>query len=130
MKLRGFAISTQRTYLMHLRHFANHFKLPFSEMNYDHVRDFLLHVIKVKKLSSEYINSSYSGTNIIIIKDLLGHEKLETTMHTWGQNLSFHPHIHCIVPGGGLLPSEKTFRHSKKKFFIPVKVLSRKFKTH
>jgi site-specific recombinase XerD len=46
---------------MHLRHFANHFKLPFSEMNYDHVRDFLLHVINVKKLSSEYINSSYSA---------------------------------------------------------------------
>lgn len=65
MELRGFAISTQRTYLMHLRHFANHFKLPFSEMNYDHVRDFLLHVIKVKKLSSEYINSSYSAIRFL-----------------------------------------------------------------
>ncbi|MDQ2087938.1 phage integrase N-terminal SAM-like domain-containing protein [Herbivorax sp. ANBcel31] len=41
MELRGFAISTQKTYLMHLRHFTNHFKLPFSEMNYDHVRNAL-----------------------------------------------------------------------------------------
>jgi len=65
MELRGFAISTQKTYLMHIRHFTNHFKLPFSEMNYDHVRDFLLHAIKVKKLSSEYINSSYSAIKFL-----------------------------------------------------------------
>ena len=36
--------------------------------------------------------------------------------------------IHCIVPGGGLSPSGIEFRRSKKKFFIPVKVLSRKFR--
>jgi len=42
MALRRFAISTQKTYLMQLRHFTNHFKLTFGEMNYDHVRDFLL----------------------------------------------------------------------------------------
>ena len=53
-----------------------------------------------------------------------------TTMvlHTWGQNLSFHPHVHCIVPGGGLSPSRVTFVKSGKKFFIPVKVLSKVFK--
>ena len=49
-------------------------------------------------------------------------------LHTWGQNLSFHPHVHCIVPGGGLSPSGCTFVRSKKKFFIPVKVLSRVFR--
>lgn len=49
-------------------------------------------------------------------------------LHTWGQNLSFHPHIHCIVPGGGLSHSGAEFKHSRKKFFIPVKVLSKMFK--
>jgi hypothetical protein len=49
-------------------------------------------------------------------------------LHTWGQNLSFHPHVHCIVPGGGLSPSGCTFVRSKKKFFIPVKVLSQVFR--
>lgn len=49
-------------------------------------------------------------------------------LHTWGQNLSFHPHVHCIVPGGGLSPSGCSFVRSKKKFFIPVKVLSKVFR--
>lgn len=48
-------------------------------------------------------------------------------LHTWGQNLMYHPHIHCIVPGGGLTPTSKWIS-SKKDFFIPVKVLSRKFR--
>lgn len=49
-------------------------------------------------------------------------------LHTWGQNLSFHPHVHCIVPGGGLSPSGCSFIRSKKKFFIPVRVLSKLFR--
>lgn len=53
---------------------------------------------------------------------------ITTILHTWGQNLSFHPHIHCIVPGGGLSHSGAEFKHSRKKFFIPVKVLSKMFK--
>ena len=49
-------------------------------------------------------------------------------LHTWGQNLMNHPHIHCIVPGGGLSLDKAKWIKSKKKFFIPVKVLSRKFR--
>ena len=49
-------------------------------------------------------------------------------LHTWGQNLSYHPHVHCIVPGGGLSPSGLSFVWSRKKFFIPVRVLSRVFR--
>jgi len=48
-------------------------------------------------------------------------------LHTWGQNLMHHPHIHCIVPGGGLNSLGK-WVNSSKKFFIPVKALSRKFR--
>ncbi|CAI3658181.1 IS91 family transposase [Clostridium neonatale] len=48
-------------------------------------------------------------------------------LHTWGQNLMHHPHIHCIVPGWGLSSTGKWI-NSRKKFFIPVKVLSRKFR--
>jgi len=50
-----------------------------------------------------------------------------SVLHTWGQNLMHHPHIHCIVPGGGLSSSGK-WVNSRKKFFIPVKVLSRKIR--
>lgn len=49
-------------------------------------------------------------------------------LHTWGQNLSFHPHVHCIVPGGGLSADGRSFVRSKKKFFIPVKVLAKMFR--
>jgi len=51
-----------------------------------------------------------------------------TVLHTWKQNLSFHPHVHCIVPGGGLSNDGLRFVQSRKKFFIPAKVISDKFK--
>lgn len=44
-----------------------------------------------------------------------------SVLHTWGQNLSLHPHIHMIVPGGGI-DSNGKWKNSKKKFFLPVKV--------
>ncbi len=50
-----------------------------------------------------------------------------SVLHTWGQNLMHHPHIHCIVPAGGLTKDGK-WCNSRKKFFLPVKVLSRKFR--
>jgi hypothetical protein len=43
-------------------------------------------------------------------------------LHTWGQELNYHPHIHCIVSGGGLTSDHK-LKVSKGKFFIPVKVI-------
>jgi len=52
---------------------------------------------------------------------------LTAVLHTWGQNLCFHPHIHCIVPAGGL-NSLGLWQHSRHKFFLPVKVLSRIFR--
>lgn len=50
-----------------------------------------------------------------------------TVLHTWGQNLHYHPHIHCIVPAGGL-NKLGIWKNSRKKFFLPVKVLSAKFR--
>jgi hypothetical protein len=46
-------------------------------------------------------------------------------LHTWGQNLHYHPHIHTLVLAGGLTPLN-TWKQSSNKFFIPVKVLSKK----
>jgi len=51
-----------------------------------------------------------------------------SVLHTWGQNLCFHPHVHCIVPGGGLSNDGLRFVRSGKKFFLPVKALSKKFR--
>ena len=49
-------------------------------------------------------------------------------LHTWGQNISYHPHIHCIIPGGGLTEDKLNWNHSKKKFLISIKILSAVFK--
>lgn len=49
-------------------------------------------------------------------------------LHTWGQNLLLHPHIHCVVPGGGLSPDHRAWVHPRYPFFLPVKVLSRVFR--
>lgn len=53
---------------------------------------------------------------------------LTALLHTWGQNLMDHPHLHCIVPGGGLSDDGLKWICSRKKFFLPVKVLSRVFR--
>lgn len=51
-----------------------------------------------------------------------------TILHTWGSNLQFHPHLHCIVAGGGLSIDKKSFVLSRESFFLPVHVMSRLFK--
>ncbi|MDQ3257220.1 MAG: transposase zinc-binding domain-containing protein, partial [Acidobacteriota bacterium] len=49
-------------------------------------------------------------------------------LHTWGQNLLHHPHLHCVVPGGGLSPDGKRWVSCRAGFFLPVRVLSRLFR--
>jgi hypothetical protein len=51
-----------------------------------------------------------------------------SVLHTWGQTLQLHPHIHCVVPGGGLSPDQERWIHSQQRFFLPVRVLSRVFR--
>ena len=50
-------------------------------------------------------------------------------LHTWGQNLSLHPHLHCIVPGGGITANGKwKYAKSKGKYLFPVKEMSKVFR--
>jgi hypothetical protein len=48
-------------------------------------------------------------------------------LHTWGQNLLHHPHLHCVVPGGGISPDPSRWIACRPGFFLPVRVLSRLF---
>ena len=45
-------------------------------------------------------------------------------LHSWGQNLLFHPHLHCVVPGGGISPDGSRWIPCRPRFFLPVRVLS------
>jgi len=49
-------------------------------------------------------------------------------LHTWGQNLVDHPHLHCVVPGGGLACDGSRWVPRKPGFLLPVRVLSRLFR--
>jgi hypothetical protein len=51
-----------------------------------------------------------------------------TVLHTWSQKLRLHPHVHCIIPAGGLSLDHTHWVKSRDRFFLPVKVLSRVFR--
>ncbi len=53
---------------------------------------------------------------------------LVAVLHSWGQNLHYHPHVHCVVPGGGLSPDGTRWIGCRPGFFLPVRVLSRLFR--
>ena len=49
-------------------------------------------------------------------------------LHTWNQRLQHHPHVHCVVPAGGLAPDHSRWVDSQQTFFLPVKVLGKVFR--
>jgi len=51
-----------------------------------------------------------------------------SVLHTWGQTLNYHPHIHMLVPAGGLDPDGMEWIRTKRKFFVPVSALSKIFR--
>ena len=53
---------------------------------------------------------------------------LVAVLHTWGQNLHHHPHVHCVVPGGGPSLDGRQWVACRPGFFLPVRVLSRLFR--
>lgn len=77
----------------------------------------LLHDASAKTLLELSRDRKYLGATPAIIQ----------VLHTWGQDLQFHPHIHCIISGAGLTASMK-LADPRSRFLIPVKVLGAKFK--
>lgn len=70
-----------------------------------------------------------------VIRDFAGNPKflgaktgMIAILHTWGQNLSLHPHLHCIVPGGGISHGKWKYARGKDKYLFPVKAMSKVFR--
>lgn len=86
-----------------------------------------------KKVMYGILFKAASETVLELAKDT-GHLGADTglvaVLHTWGQNLKEHPHLHCIMPAGGLSFDRGHWVHTDKKdgFFVHYKVLSKKFK--
>jgi hypothetical protein len=51
-----------------------------------------------------------------------------SVLHTWGQNLLHHPHVHCVIPAGGLTADHRHWIHPRYQFFLPVRVLAQVFR--
>ena len=51
-----------------------------------------------------------------------------SVLHTWGQNLLHHPHVHCVIPAGGLAPDGSRWVHTRPGYFLPIRVLSKVFR--
>ena len=87
--------------------------------------------LRNQKVVYNLLFKSGSETLIELAKDsrLLGAEiGLMALLHTWSQTLIDHPHLHCLVTGGGLSRDGKRWISSREDFFIPVKVLSSLFR--
>ena len=61
-------------------------------------------------------------------KHLGAHIGFFAVLHSWGQSLLFHPHLHCLIPAGGLSPDHTRWIHPPHSFFLPVEVLRRVFR--
>jgi Putative transposase/Transposase zinc-binding domain len=84
-----------------------------------------------KKLVYEILFRAAAQTLLQISRDprhLGAHIGFLAILHTWTQTLLHHPHIHCVVPGGGLSPDRRRWIGCRDNFFLPVKVLSRLFR--
>jgi hypothetical protein len=76
----------------------------------------------------------FQGTGCALLEVAADPKRLEAEigflciLHTWGQTLNRHRHIHCVVPGGGLSPDHSRWISSHPRFFLSVKVLSSVFR--
>jgi len=108
--------------LMPVRYFHIVFTLPheLSEIVLANQQECynILFKTSVESLQQAALNPEYLGAETGCI----------AVLHTWGQNLQFHPHIHMIVPAGGLTVDGIEWKRSSKKFYIPVKALSKMFR--
>lgn len=86
-------------------------------------------VLRNQKVMYGLLFRSVSETLLQLASNRLGARiGFISILHTWGQNLMDHPHIHCIVTGGGLSPEGNRWISCRKKFFIPVRVMSALFR--
>ncbi len=86
-------------------------------------------VLRNQKVMYNMLFCSVSKTLLELANNRLGARiGFICILHTWGQNLMDHPHIHCVVTGGGLTPEASRWVSCRKKFFIPVRVMSSLFR--
>lgn len=113
-------ITSQAALLLPIHHFHGVFTLP------DDLR------LLVKLHQRELYDALFQCVRKTLIE--VGRSRLGATLglvmvlHTWNRKLEFHPHVHVIISGGGLLLDGSGFKYAKKNYLLPKKVLARCFK--
>jgi Putative transposase/Transposase zinc-binding domain len=83
------------------------------------------------RLIYDVLFRAVSETLLTIAADrrhLGAHVGFLAVLHTWNQKLLHHPHLHCVIPAGGLSPDRSRWIRCRQRFFLPVKVLSKMFR--
>jgi hypothetical protein len=115
---------------------AEHLKASLPPVRYFHLVFTLPHELNelVYKYQKVCYNTLFGASSQTVMQvtarpEFLGAQTgCLSVLHTWGQNLQYHPHIHMLVPAGGLSEDLMEWIPTSKKFFVPVKVLSRVFR--
>src|SRR4029079_11544000 len=105
--------------------------LPYFHLVFTLPHDLSGLVLQNKKVLYDLLFRTSAETLLAVAADPahLGAEiGFLAVLHTWGQNLMHHPHLHCLVPGGGIAPDGKRWTACRPGFFLPVRVLSRMFR--
>ena len=88
-------------------------------------------ILRNKRLGYATLFAAASETLKTIAQDpkRLGAQlAITAVLHSWGQNLLFHPHLHCVVSGGGLSPDGERWVAARESYLLPVRVLARMFR--
>jgi hypothetical protein len=104
---------------------------PYVHVVFTLPRDLAPLALQNKKLIYDLLFRTSAATLLEVARDPrhLGAEiGFFSVLHTWDQRLQHHPHVHCVVPSGGLSLDHTHWIHTRCSFFLPVKVLSRVFR--
>ena len=120
MTIRKLAPKTQRDYVQRVKHFAAFLGRSPDTASFEDVRRYQLH-LAAGGAGVPTLNQSADPRHL---GARLG---ITSVLHTWGSALTHHPHVHMIVPGGGISLDGKSWISCRPGFFLPVRVLSRLF---
>ena len=105
--------------------------VPYFHIVFTLPHDLSALVLQNKRLLYDLLFRTSAATLLEVDRDPkhLGADiGLLSVLHTWGQNLQHHPHVHCVVPGGGLALDGSRWVAASSCFLLPVRVLSRVFR--
>lgn len=112
-------------------HAANLLEVPYFHIVFTLPNRLSPLVLQNKRLLYDLLFYCASQTLLVIARDpahLGARIGFTAILHSWGQTLLHHPHLHCLVPAGGLSADQQRWVPTRQEFFLPVRVLARVFR--